>query len=78
MSQPLPTADFRWISAAQESLDPEILNLSDEAEVGFMNEVDLDYPSNIHDVHNAYPLVPERLTIDEIMLSPLQQTFSKH
>ena len=29
----------------------------------------------MHRLHSDYPLVPERLTIDESMLSPLQQTF---
>ena len=33
------------------------------------------YPSTIHEVHNDYPLAPERLTIDESMLSPFQQKF---
>ena len=40
--------------------------------------VDLDYPSHLHRKHNAYPLAPERLIIDETMLLPLQRTFPKH
>ena len=38
-------------------------------------QVDLVYPSTIHEAHNDYPLAPERLTIDESMLSPFQQKF---
>ena len=43
MSQPLPTADFIWVPAAGESLDPsEILNLTDKVEVGFIYGEDLE------------------------------------
>ena len=45
---------------------------------GYIYEVDLDYPSHRHIQHNEYPLAPERLTIDEKMLSPLQRIFPKH
>lgn len=34
-----------------------------------MLEVDLDYPTSLHDNHNDYPLAPEQLTITEDMLS---------
>ena len=49
-----------------------ILNTSDDAEYGYILEVDLDYPAEIHDAHNDYPLAAEHLTIDPEMLSPLQ------
>lgn len=32
--------------------------------------MDLDYPSELHDLHNAYPLAPEHLDITRGMLSP--------
>ena len=29
-------------------------------------EVDLEYPTELHDKHNEYPLAPERLTIGKL------------
>ena len=29
-------------------------------------EVDLEYPKELHDVHNDYPLAPKRITINEV------------
>ena len=62
MSQPLPTGGFRWIPEESIIKDPaEILSLIH----GFIYEMDLDYPSNLHDKHISYPLALERLTIED-------------
>ena len=34
-----------------------------------MLEIDLEYPSELHDSHNDYPLAPENLEISQNMLS---------
>ena len=46
--------------------------LSDDAEDGYIFEVDLSYPQHLHDAPD-YPLAPESLEIDRDMYSPAQQ-----
>ena len=29
-------------------------------------EVDLEYPSSLHDLHNNYPLAPETMKLDKV------------
>jgi hypothetical protein len=72
----LPTHGFKFLNA-EEIRKIDIESHPDNAKDGFVFEVDLEYPTNLHDRHNDYPLCVERLLIDKTMLSPLQQTFPK-
>ncbi|GFW42849.1 transposable element Tcb1 transposase [Trichonephila clavipes] len=58
MSQHLPTHDFSW---AEE--DVNFMNVPDDSEIGYIFEVDLEYPDELHDLHNSYPLAPEKIEI---------------
>ena len=77
MSKPLPTHGFRWLSRDEiNRLDIDKLNEWDEN--GYILEVDLEYPAELHDKHNDYPLAAEHLTISGEMLSSYQKsTFPK-
>jgi len=33
---------------------------------GYILEVDLEYPKRLHDLHNDYPLAPERLMLNRV------------
>ncbi|XP_033761654.1 uncharacterized protein LOC117343421 [Pecten maximus] len=69
MSQPLPTHDFGWLND-QEREKFDVTGISDDSQVGYILEVDLEYPSDLHDLHNDYPLAPERIQVTADMLSP--------
>ena len=61
MSQPLPTHGFRFLQPDEiETLAVEVGELSDDAEDGYIFEVDLSYPQHLPDAHDDYPLAPER------------------
>ena len=71
MSQSLPTGDFRWIPS-EDFEDPEdfiLENYTNDTRKGVVLEVDLEYPEQLHDLHNDYPLAPEKILVEDNMLS---------
>ena len=57
MCKPLPVRGFRWMTEDE---------LSNWKSTPCILEVDLDYPTHLHDDHNDYPLAPERLKINNV------------
>ncbi|GFY04916.1 uncharacterized protein TNCV_2175721 [Trichonephila clavipes] len=57
MSKYLPLKDFVWSDS--NLTEQDILNLSGESDVGYILEVDLEYPSDLHDEQSDFPLAPE-------------------
>ena len=57
MSKPLPTHGFEWM------IEEDLKNWKS---MPCILEVDLKYPQKLHDLHNDYPLAPERLTINKV------------
>ena len=71
MLQYLPSGGFRLLESEEvEALD--LQTLSDEADDGYIYEVELHYPTKLHKQHDDYPLAPESITIDSSMYSPIQ------
>ena len=68
MSQPLPTHGFRWLTD-EEITNLDISAIPDDSTEGYILEVDLTYPTELHDDHNDYPLAPETFNIEQHMLS---------
>ena len=65
MSQYLPTGGFKWLT--EEEVD--LSKFDDESEKGLILEVDLEYPEELHNLHNDYPLAAEKIKVTEDMLS---------
>ena len=47
----------------------DIINLPDNSKKGYFFEVDLEYPHELHDLHNNYPVAPENIQIPKEWLS---------
>jgi len=75
MSQKLPTGEYKWERNPDEWTTEKILQLSDDASYGYIFEVDLKYPKELHDLHNDYPLAPESLSVSDEMLSDYSRSF---
>ena len=61
MSQYLPYADFKWVKNI-DKIKQKLMNIKSNSSTGYMLEVNLEYPQELHDVHN-YPLPPEKFNI---------------
>ena len=73
MSQFLPTHRFRFLQQGEIST-LRLQDLSDDGEDDYILEVDLHYPTSLHNQHDDYPFAPESLVIDHSMYSPSQQS----
>jgi len=60
MSQPLPTGNFRFLTD-DEIEHIGILNVPDDHPTGYILEEDLEFPHDLHEFHNDYPLAPEKV-----------------
>ncbi|KAL0850902.1 hypothetical protein ABMA28_006811 [Loxostege sticticalis] len=59
MCQPLPVSDFRLLDQNEINL-LDVMNIADDADFGFILEVDLIYPEELHYTHNDYPFCAEK------------------
>lgn len=57
MSKKLPIGGFKWMTEEE---------VKDWKNHPCILEVDLEYPKELHDLHNDYPLAPERLKINKV------------
>ena len=69
MSQYLPTGGFRWLTE-KEINKIDLVKYKEDSKKGVISEVDLEYPQELYDLHNDYPLAPEKMKITKEMLSP--------
>ena len=66
MTEYLPYDEFEWVDDVS-SID--YLAVSKDSDVGYILEVDLEYPNSLQKLHNDYPLAAEKLKVYEDMLS---------
>ena len=63
MSEKMPYEDFKWVEDVKSIPLEKMLS---DGDLGYVLEVDLDYPSELHDLHNDYPLAPESMVINGV------------
>ena len=66
MSEYLPYGGFKWLKNIDKF---DIMSISDKNPVGYILEVDLEYADELHELHNDFPLAPERFAISNDILS---------
>ena len=66
MNDYLPYCGFKWLKNV-DGFDGN--SISENSPIGYILEVDLEYPEELHLLHNDYPLAPEKLAIPYDILS---------
>ncbi|KAJ8933514.1 hypothetical protein NQ318_007238 [Aromia moschata] len=60
MSYPLPEGGFEWVPL-EEFYSIDIRNISENSKVGYILEVDIEYPVELHELHKDLPMCPEQM-----------------
>src|SRR2546425_3849684 len=72
MSQYMPYGGFKWINPVEFDLD----SVKENSKKDHILEVDLEYPKELHYLHNDYPYCPEQMVIKDEMLSEYCKTIA--
>ena len=61
MSEKLPTHGFKWLTGGEmeKLFNNQVVQVWEKTPC--IIEVDLEYPKNLHDLHNDYPFCPEKV-----------------
>ena len=66
MSQDLPTGGFKFLDEDEKhskfpvaDMNTVFSSMADDDDIGYILEVDLEYPEVLHASHNDYPLAPD-------------------
>ena len=65
MIQPLPTGGFKWVGSSQFTPD-KINSCAKLANKGYLLEVDVSYPKELHDSYNDLPFMCEKMKINGV------------
>ena len=71
MSNYLPYGGFEWVVVSE---DFNVSEIADDSSTGYILEVDLEYPENLHDKHKDLPFCPTHITPPNSKLSKLMTT----
>ena len=66
MSKYLPYKKFEWVDNVDEL---DVNSVNQKSDTRYILEVDFDYPDELHELHNDYPLAPENLAVSNDMFS---------
>ena len=66
MNQYIPCGGFKWLKNVHKFA---VNSISEKSPIGFILEVDLEYPDQLPKLHNDYLLAPEKLAVPYDILS---------
>ena len=66
MSEYLPYGEFKWLKIVDEF---DVNSISEKSPIGYFLQVNLEYPDQLHELQNDYPLAPEKFAVSSDALS---------
>ena len=66
MNEYLPYCRFEWLKNIDKF---DVMSINEESPKAYFLEVDLEYPKELHELHDDFPLAPEKPTVSNDMLS---------
>ena len=71
MNEYLPYWRFEWLENIDKFhvMSIKECNFIDKSPIGYFLEVDLEYPEKLHELHNNFPLAPEKRTVSSDIFS---------
>ena len=66
MSEYLLYGEFNWLKNVRSF---DVMSIIEETLTEYFRKVDLEYPDELHELHNDNPLAPEKLAVSSDMLS---------
>ena len=74
MSQPLPTGEFKWVDIKNLEQRPQnlkktidlMMKRDKDSHCGYLLEVDVNYPKELHDHHNNLPFMCEKIKVNGV------------
>ena len=65
MSQKLPVNNFKWMEDTSKINEKFIKNYHENSGKGYILEVDVKYPKELHDSRSDLPFLPKKMKIDK-------------
>ena len=62
----LPYEGFKWLKNVDEF---DVMSINEKSPIGYFLEADLEYSDKLYELHNDYPLAPEKIAVSSDMLS---------
>ena len=66
MSKYLPYEGFEWLKNADKF---DVTSINEKSPIGYFLKVDLEYPDELHELHNDHRLAPGKLVVSSDILS---------
>ena len=63
MSQKLPVDNFKWKENTSKFDKKFIKSYDENSDTGHILEEDVEYPKDLHELHNDLPFLPERIKV---------------
>ena len=65
MTQKLPVDGFKWKKNMLNFNEDFIKDYDEDSDKGYIFEVEVEYPKNLHDLHSDLLFLPERMKINK-------------